>query len=257
MREIEVFDIKIHPLKRSEFASIIESGLKNGSQIVQNGVNAASISALVKDDRLRQALNNSDLVNIDGMSVVWALRFFGYENIPERVACPDLANEILKLADKNNYTVFLFGAEKACLGLCKKQLQNTFKNLKIVGYRHGFYNKEDEPSIIAMINKVKPDILLIGMPSPKKEFFVEKYRDELSVKYILGVGGLFDILSGMKKRAPLWMQNLGIEWFYRFIQEPLRLWKRYSIGNIEFIWLVFREKLRRLRSEEKSETTRR
>jgi N-acetylglucosaminyldiphosphoundecaprenol N-acetyl-beta-D-mannosaminyltransferase len=246
MREIAIFNIKIHPLSKLEFLSFIESNLKEGLQIVQNGVNAASISTLVKNEKLRSALNNSDLVNIDGMSVVWALKFFGYENIPERVACPDLAFDILKMAEKQNYSVFLFGAEAKCLALCREKLLNNFPNLKIAGFRNGYYDEDKELKIVTLINRTNPDILFIGMPSPRKEFFVEKYRRDLKAKYILGVGGFFEVLSGSKKRAPVWMQNAGIEWFYRFIQDPFRLWKRYSVGNLEFIWLVLQEKVKRL-----------
>jgi N-acetylglucosaminyldiphosphoundecaprenol N-acetyl-beta-D-mannosaminyltransferase len=93
-----------------------------------------------------------------------------------------------------------------------------------------------------MINSTNPDILFLGISSPSKELFVEKYRHKLKAKYILGVGGLFDILCGSKKRAPLWIQNVGMEWFFRFAQEPLRLWRRYLIGNFNFLRLVLHEK---------------
>lgn len=244
MREIEIFNIKVHPLLKSEFLSYIESNLGNGCQVVQNGVNAASIIEIVKNDNLRRAINNSDLVNIDGVSVLWALRILGYQ-VSERVPCPDLAEDILSLAEIRHYSVFLFGAQEASLLLAIDSLQKRYPNLKIAGYRNGYYKSEDEPAIVDMINSANPDILFLGMSSPNKELFVEKYRKLLSAKYFLGVGGFFDIISGAKKRAPLWMQKIGMEWFYRFIQEPHRMWRRYIIGNSRFIWLVLKEKLRK------------
>lgn len=249
MKEIKAFNINIHPLPRSEFLSIIENNLRKEIKTIQNGVNAASIISFYKNEKLRNAIVKSDLVNIDGISVVWALRFLGYD-IPERVACPDLATEILALAEKENYRVFLFGAQETSLLLCMKNLQTSFPKLILAGFRNGYYQEEEELSIKNIINDSKPDILFLGMPSPQKELFVDKYKSVLTAKYIFGIGGFFDILSGYKKRAPRWIQKIGMEWFYRFIQEPKRMWRRYLIGNTEFIWLVIKEKLNQSKRNE-------
>ncbi|MEO9146709.1 MAG: WecB/TagA/CpsF family glycosyltransferase [Ginsengibacter sp.] len=247
-KEIGVFNIQVHPFSRKEFLDIIELNLKQGNQIIQNGVNAASINQLVKNKKLVNTYNNSDLVNIDGMSMVWALRFLGY-SVPERVACPDLAEDILVLAEKKNYSIFLFGAEEKSLLLSIRNLGINFPKLLISGYRNGYYHIEDEGSIVEMINNAMPDILFLGMPSPRKELFVEKYKDQLKVKYFFGVGGFFDILAGKTKRAPLWMQNAGLEWLYRFAQEPKRMWHRYLIGNMKFLLLVIKEKYKIIRKK--------
>jgi N-acetylglucosaminyldiphosphoundecaprenol N-acetyl-beta-D-mannosaminyltransferase len=243
MSEIEIFGIKIHPLTKEEFLSIIESNLENGSQIVQSGVNASSIIEVADNESLRSALTNSDLVNIDGMSLVWALRFLGHK-VPERVACPDLAADILSMAEKRGYSVFLLGAKEESLILARNKLHENYPDLKIAGHRNGYFGADDESSIADMIRKANTDILFIGMSSPKKELFVKKYRNILTAKYILGVGGFFDILSGVTKRAPLWMQKSGLEWFYRFVQEPQRMWRRYLIGNTKFILKVIRERFK-------------
>ena len=242
--EIKIFNIKTHVLYKKEFVDIIKSNLKEGNQIVQNGVNAASIIGLANNKELIKAYNNSDLINIDGMSMVWALRFLGY-SVPERVACPDLANDVLTLAEIENYSIFLFGAKEESLSQSIKNLKNSFPKLNVAGHRNGYYQASEELAIVEMINNSNPDILLLGMPSPKKELFVEKYKNQLQVKYFFGVGGFFDILSGKIKRAPLWMQKGGLEWVYRFMQEPRRMWSRYIIGNIKFIILVLNEKWRK------------
>ena len=241
MKEIKIFKIKIHLLCKQEFLDIINLNLREGNQIVQNGVNAASIIGLKNNNELIHAYNNSDLINVDGMSMVWALRFFGY-SVPERVACPDLAKDILAIAEKENYSIFLFGAKEESLIQSLKKLKEEYPKLNLVGHRNGYYKITEESAIVEMINNSNPDILLLGMPSPKKELFVEKYKDQLQVKYLFGVGGFFDILSGKLKRAPVWMQNRGLEWVYRFIQEPRRMGHRYIIGNIQFIILVLKEK---------------
>jgi len=245
IREINVFNIKINPLSRTDFLSIIESGIKGGKQVAQFGVNSATINDIVRNKEFGMVINNANLVHIDGMSVVWALRSFGYQ-IPERVATPDLADDVLDLANREKMSVFLFGAKESTLSLCCTNIEKRYPDLIISGSRNGYYKPEEEQSIFDMINETKPDILLLGMSSPKKELFFQSYKQNLKAKYILGVGGYFDILSGRIKRAPIWMQNSGMEWLYRLIQEPRRLWKRYLIGIIQFFWLVTQEKSRRI-----------
>jgi N-acetylglucosaminyldiphosphoundecaprenol N-acetyl-beta-D-mannosaminyltransferase len=241
MKTIAIFKIKVHPIKKLEFIDIIRENIEKGNQIVQNGINAASINELVKDENLEKALSNSDLVNIDGMSVVWALRFLGYK-VPERVACPDLADEILKLAEEKSYGVFLFGAREESVISCVRKITETYPKIRITGYRNGYYNEEEESLIVSMINSSNAEILFLGLPSPRKEFFAETNKHVLIPRYILGVGGYFDIFSGLTRRAPRWMQNIGMEWFYRFVQEPRRMYKRYLFGNLRFILLILNEK---------------
>ena len=178
------------------------------------------------------------------MSMVWALRFFG-NNIPERVACPDLAESLLRLAESKNYGVYFLGAKQEQLEAAIHNIQLNFPNLRITGFKNGYFDKEDEDIIVQTINQSKSEILFLGLPSPKKEFFVENYKQQLDVNYVLGVGGFFDILAGSIKRAPLWMQSAGLEWFYRFLQEPQRLLKRYFVGNLKFIQLVLIEKYKK------------
>ena len=244
MKEIEIFNIKVNPLRRSEFISFIKTNIEQGNNLAQFGVNSSTVDELVINDEFRRALNNATLLNIDGMSVVWALRFLGFK-VPERVATPDLADDVLAMAEREKFSVFLFGAQEAMVMSCRDNLLKTLPKLEIAGYRNGYFVTEDEASIINMINDAKPDILLLGMSSSRKELFFDKYKSDLKVKYILGVGGYFDIIAGRTKRAPKWMQNIGMEWLYRFIQEPRRMWPRYTIGISKFIILVIKEKLRR------------
>lgn len=244
IKTLEAFDLKINPLKRTEFFAIVSAGIKNRQQLVQNGINAAGVNDLYRNEEYKKALRNSDLINIDGMSVVWALRFMGY-HVPERVACPDLALDIISLARKEHYSIFLLGASERNIILCETNLMAMYPGLIIAGIQNGYFAEEDEKQIVTKINELNPDILLLGMPSPKKELFVDKYRNELNVRYFLGVGGFFDIIAGNKRRAPEWIQKLGLEWLYRLSQEPGKLWKRYLIGNIKFILLVIRQKFKR------------
>lgn len=242
---INAFNIRINPLRKTDFLLIIESSIKRGEQLAQFGVNSATINDIIRNEEFRQIINKADLVHIDGMSVVWALRSFGY-SVPERVATPDLADDVLAMADRGKMSLFLFGAREDILFLCRQNIEKRYPGITIAGARNGYYKPEEEKAIFDMINEVNPDILLLGMSSPKKELFFESHRHELHARYVLGVGGYFDIVSGLIKRAPRWMQNTGLEWLYRLMQEPRRLWKRYLIGIFQFSWLVTQEKFSRL-----------
>lgn len=242
---VNIFNIRINPLRREEFLVIIETGIKAGRQIAQFGVNSATINDINRNEEFRHTINNADLVHIDGMSVVWALRSFGY-TVPERVATPDLADDVLALANREGMSIFLFGARESILALCMQNIMTKYPNIVIAGSRNGYYQPEEEQEIFDLINKANPDILLLGMSSPKKELFFESYRHKLVARYILGVGGYFDIMSGLIRRAPHWMQDTGLEWLFRLMQEPRRLWKRYLIGIFQFFWLVTKEKFKRL-----------
>ena len=241
MKQINIFDINLHPFRRSEFISLIRHKLKEGEQMAQFGVNSATVNEIAGNEEYRRAINNADLLNIDGMSVVWALRCLGYK-VPERVATPDLADDVLTMAEKEGFSVFLLGAKEAILLKCIANLMARMPSIIIAGHQHGYYDQGEDSYIIEKINEARPDILLIGMSSPKKELMCEKYRSELNAKYILGVGGYFDILAGYTRRAPKWMQNIGMEWFFRFIQEPRRMWRRYLLGIFKFMWLVLKER---------------
>ncbi len=252
LEEISIFNMRINALKIAEFLNIIERGIRDRKQIAQFGVNSATINDIVRNEDFRQTINSADLVHIDGMSVVWALRSFGFF-IPERVATPDLADGVLALADREKLRVFLFGAREDILIRCRQNIEQKYPGLIIAGCRNGYYNLEEEKGIFDLINESRPDILFLGMSSPRKELFYDSYRHRLDAGYILGVGGYFDIMAGMIKRAPVWMQNAGLEWLFRLMQEPRRLWKRYLIGIFQFFWLVIQEKFRRAFNRKKND----
>jgi len=243
MNQINVFNIKVHPVTLNEFVSVIKKHLLQREHLVQFGVNSATVNETCENEEFRRVINSADLLNIDGMSVVWALRCLGHK-VPERVATPDLAEGVMAMAAENNFSVFLFGATDEVISLCVDNLKKTYPTMRIAGWRNGYYQTEEEGLLVEQINQSGADILLIGISSPKKELFYDKYRDKLGVYYVLGVGGYFDILSGRTKRAPKWMQNRGLEWVFRLIQEPKRMWRRYLIGNNKFLLKVIKERFK-------------
>ena len=244
-KTIDFFDIKIHPLSYSETLEHIEKNIiENNKNIQHIVVNVAKVVNAQKDQYLKEAINNSDIVNIDGLPIVWVLRLFGYD-IPERVAGVDLFQSLVKLCAEKGYRPYFLGATKKVNQKTVNILKNKYPNLQIAGHRDGYYNKEEEKAIAKDIEHSNPDMLFLGISSPKKEKFINKYTPIMDVPFTMGVGGSFDIIAGKTKRAPKWMQDCGLEWFYRILQEPGRMWKRYAYTNTVFIWMVIIELINR------------
>lgn len=132
----------------------------------------------------------------------------------------------------------MFGAKEEVVTKVKAIFEEAFPNLKIAGYRNGYFTEADEPQIVKDMAASGADMMFVAFSSPKKEYWVHKYLDQLDIPFVMGVGGSFDVVAGVTDRAPEWMQDHGLEWFYRFIQEPGRLWKRYIIGNARFVMLT-------------------
>lgn len=238
---INAFNLKIDCVsQRDTIGAIDENLIHRKSQIQHIVVNSAKIVYSQNDEYLRKAINNSNIINVDGMAVVWALRLLGYK-INERVSGIDLFYNLLYLCEKKGYRPFFLGATDEVLSKMINNISLKYPKLKIAGYNNGFWLDLDEKDIISKIEFSNPDMLFIGISSPKKELFLDKYNNKLKIPFSMGVGGSFDILSGRTKRAPLWMQRSGLEWLYRVLQEPKRMWKRYLVTNSKFIILTIRE----------------
>lgn len=189
----------------------------------------------MKDDKqLRRIVNLCPLINADGASVVWAAKKLGVP-LKERVTGIDLFENLIKLANDKGYKIYLFGAKEEVVVKLKNMFEEQYPNLQIVGYRNGYFTEADEPKIVKDMAESGADMMFVAFSSPKKEYWVNKYLKQLNIPFVMGVGGSFDVMTGVTNRAPIWMQNHGLEWFYRFIQEPRRLWKRYIIGNWQFV----------------------
>ncbi|MEM6515850.1 MAG: WecB/TagA/CpsF family glycosyltransferase [Bacteroidota bacterium] len=230
-----------------ETLSLVDSCINDKSQIHHTVVNAGKIVSMQTDLQLRKSVNESDIVNADGQAVVWASHILG-KPLKERVAGIDLMGKLVELAHNKGYNIYFLGATENVV----KKVVDTYSQLYspriIAGYRNGYFTKDEEPSIAKEISDSMANILFVAISSPTKENFLYHNRSLLkNVNFIMGVGGSFDVVAGKVKRAPMWMQKSGLEWFYRFLQEPKRMWKRYLIGNSKFIALVIREKFKRIK----------
>lgn len=228
-----------------ETLALIDESIENRNQLHHVVVNAGKIVAMQTDLRLRKSVNDSDLINADGQSVVWASRLLG-KPLKERVAGIDLMVNLVELAYEKKYKIFFFGAKEEVVKKVVEKYADQYSTEIIAGYRNGYFRKEEEQQIAEQISESGANILFVAISSPTKENFLYENKKLLNkINFVMGVGGSFDVVAGVVKRAPLWMQKAGLEWFYRFVQEPKRMWKRYLIGNAKFILLVLKEKFQK------------
>jgi N-acetylglucosaminyldiphosphoundecaprenol N-acetyl-beta-D-mannosaminyltransferase len=205
-------------------------------------VNAAKIVKARRDELLRTSLLDCDVILADGQSVVWASRLLGRQ-LPERVTGIDLFERLLELTDRDHLRIYLLGARPEVLEIVQRRIRERFPAVVIAGSADGYFDMDEAAAVAADVRGSRADMLFLGMTTPKKEIFLARYGDELDVPVLHGVGGSFDVLAGVTKRAPLVWQRLGMEWLYRLLQEPRRLWRRYAVTNSVFIALTLKELL--------------
>jgi N-acetylglucosaminyldiphosphoundecaprenol N-acetyl-beta-D-mannosaminyltransferase len=211
-------------------------------------LNAGKVVLAQDDERLARILDAASLVNADGQSIVWASRLLGAP-LPERVAGIDLMFRLLSIAEAEGFRVYFLGSRTDVLAAAIERLRKQYPSLRIAGSHHGYFGAAETASVCSGVNSSEADILFVAMSSPKKEYWVEEARPLLDVPLIVGVGGSLDVVAGKVARAPTWMQKAGLEWFFRFVQEPRRMWRRYLIANTRFVVLVARAVSLRVREE--------
>ncbi len=242
MRRINFLGSPMDCATMAETVSIIKERAEAGQFTQHVVVNVAKLVNMQKDPQLAESVKACDLINIDGMGVVLGARFLGH-NIPERVAGVDLFHNLLDMSAEKKFPIFLLGAEEDVVAKTVEAVKKQHKGVEVAGYHHGYF-WDDEEAVVNKIHESGARLLFVAITSPKKENFINKWQDRLGVDFVMGVGGTFDVVAGKVKRAPLWMQKYGLEWFYRVLQEPGRMWKRYLVTNSKFAWLLLKEKFR-------------
>lgn len=242
MHRIDLLGCPMDVGTMGETVGVIDEALASERFTQHVVVNVAKLVNMRKDPELDASVRECDIINIDGMGVVLGARILGHD-VPERVAGVDLFHELLAMSEQKGYSVFLLGAKDEVVSETAHRVQQQYPELKLAGYHHGYF-WDDEEAMVELIRASGAQLLFVAITSPKKENFINKWRDRLGVTFVMGVGGTFDVVAGKVQRAPVWMQRAGLEWFYRVLQEPGRMWKRYLVTNSVFAWLLLREKLR-------------
>jgi N-acetylglucosaminyldiphosphoundecaprenol N-acetyl-beta-D-mannosaminyltransferase len=240
---VDLVGAPLDPVTTAEATAAVARVIESGGTAQHGSLNAAKLVRLHEDPELRAALWSCDLVTADGQGVVWAARLLGHR-VPERVTGIDLMDALLGQADELEHRVYLLGSKSDVLEQAALRIRTRYPRASIVGTHHGYFGPAEEPGVVADIASSKPDLLFVALETPAKELFLARHRDVLRIPFAMGVGGAFDVLAGRRKRAPRWIQKLGLEWLFRFAQEPRRLAARYVVGNVRFARLVGRELLR-------------
>lgn len=238
--KLELFGLRVDNLTMDETLARIDEFIARRTVHHHVVINVDKIVKAHRDAELRAIINGCDLVNVDGQPVLWAARLLG-KRIKQRVAGIDLMQRLLAHAAAKGYRPYFLGAKEEVVARLVEKVRAQHPALKIAGYRNGYWSDAEEPGVARAIAEAKPDILFVAISSPKKELFLARWKAEIQAPFVMGVGGSFDVIAGMVRRAPVWMQRCGLEWLFRLIQEPRRMWRRYLVEDMKFLGILLRE----------------
>ncbi len=237
--KVSIFGVPFSKLNMKDtvdhIAQMIES--RHPHQIIT--ANPIMVMSALENAAYLEMMKKADLIVPDGTGVVWAANYVG-NPVAERVTGFDLIQNLMRLGQSNGWKIFLLGASPEIIEAAANRLKEQYPNLQLVGYRDGYFKSDEDQKIIENIRSHNPDILLVGRSADTQEPWIAKYKEQLQVPVIMGVGGSFDVMSGKLKRAPKLFQMLRLEWFYRLLQEPWR-YKRMLVLP-KFAMKVIREK---------------
>ena len=237
---VDVMGAPVDPWTMEQTVAATDALIKDGRFAHLIGVNADKLLQMRDDAEMDACVRRCEVVNADGASMVMAANKLGV-SLPERVAGIDLMWELCALAEREGHRVYLLGAKAGVVEKTTSVLAGKYPGMIICGYRDGYFGYEEFDAVIAQVEEAKPDIVFVGITSPKKERLIERFRDLGAKGAFVGVGGSFDVVSGNIPRAPMWMQRANLEWMFRMMQEPKRLVKRYVVGNTRFYLLLRKE----------------
>lgn len=236
----EVLGARINDMRMSDVVKLADVCIQSRRNLLIGVVNAAKIANMKRNPQLDEAVGSADVTVADGMAVVWASKILG-QPVPERIAGIDLMFRLLELANRNQYRVYCLGATDDVLSKVVAQIARDYPNAVVAGQQNGYFKPEDEMAIAKAIGSSRADMLFVAISPPKKEQFLARWAEYLNTPVCHGVGGSFDVMAGKVKRAPVLWQKMGLEWLYRVIQEPRRMWRRYLVTNTLFVYFLVRE----------------
>lgn len=224
-----ILGVNVSAIKMADALEVIESWIAAGSQSYVCITGAHGLIESQRDPALRDIHNKAGLVTPDGMPLVWMSRALGNKRT-ERVYGPDLMREMTALSARRGYRQFYYGGAEGVAERLSQTLSQEYPGLKVAGcfcppFRHLTATEDEE--VVSRINQARPDIVWVGLSTPKQEYWMASHLVRIKAPVMIGVGAAFDFLSGLKSQAPVWMQKRGLEWSYRLATEPKRLWRRY------------------------------
>lgn len=238
--KVTLFGITVNNLTMKETVDRIEAMIGDGGIHQHVVMNVDKIVKMESNPNLRAAVLDCDLINADGQPIIWVSRLL-QSPLKERVTGIDLFDVLIARCAERGLRPYLVGARQEVVARTVDVLKRKYPKLQFAGWRDGYWSAEAEAGVVQEIRKARPDVLCMAVGSPKQELFLRKWKKEMQVPFVMGVGGSFDVTAGVLKRAPRWMQDSGLEWLFRLAQEPRRLWRRYLIEDMAFFRLVWRE----------------
>jgi N-acetylglucosaminyldiphosphoundecaprenol N-acetyl-beta-D-mannosaminyltransferase len=237
-RRTELFGTPVDVVDMDEAVELARHAVEERRPHQHVVINAAKVVSMHDDERLADIIRRCDFVQADGMPIVWFSRLAG-RPLPQRVAGADLFERLVATAAADGTSVYFLGARPEVVEQVVEVFTRRHPGLRVAGYHDGFWSDDDE--VVAHVRACRPDYLFLAIPSPRKEFWLAEHLDALGVPFVMGVGGSFDVVAGVVSRAPQWMQQLGLEWSWRLLHEPRRMFRRYLVGNSRFLALAARE----------------
>jgi len=242
MNHLHILELPVHPVTMSSVLQFIDDRVRSLSSpayiVCANPEKVYQIRGVVW---LRQFFEAADMVIPDGIGIVVAARLL-YGRKLKRVAGADLMQAICVIAPARNYRIFIYGSSEITNRQAVEVLRLRHPGIDIVGVQHGYFPPEKMDDLILRINEAAPDILFVGLGSPRQEMWIQQYLPKLRVKVIQGIGGTLDVVAGKVRRAPAWMQAAGMEWFYRLLCQPSRIWRQLQLAR--FAWEVIATTMR-------------
>ena len=229
LKEIHIWNVKYNLLSVEEIVLLVDKWISSGKKGIHlTGANPETIAIAQEDPLQKEAILESDIVNVDSFLPTLFLRRKGYD-IKQRVPSPDVFEKLLQLADKKRQKVFFLGAKETTLVLLREKIEKEYPGINIVGMQNGYFKETELDEIASQIAQQGPDYLFIALPSPRKEKFILKYKHSINVGCLYGVGGAFDAMAGVLKRPPTWLQKYGMEYWLRVIRAPQMYVKRMPL----------------------------
>ena len=238
---IRILGVRVNRLTTTEFMRLVDAYIVSGQPHQIATVNPEFVMEARHNQPFAKVLETADLAPADGAGLVWASKYLG-QALPERIAGSDAVPLLAEHSAERGYRLFLLGAAPGIAARTAQMLQERYPGLLIVGTYAGSPAPEEEDVIVNMVRQAKPDILFVAYGAPKQDLWIARNKERLDVPVCMGVGGAFDFITGVAKRAPLWMRRIGLEWLHRLIHQPWR-WKRMSVLPV-FVWLVLCQRFR-------------
>lgn len=247
MEEIRILDIKVNPLTVGELNREIGDIIREGRKELVLNVNVNAINQAIKHPFMKELLNDAAIVFCDGHGVILGAKILGHQ-IPERITYADWMWDLSAYMEKEGFSYYFLGAEEGIAAEAAERLIERYPKLKVAGTRNGYFDKGESPendAVIEGINRVAPDVLVVGFGMPAQERWLRDNWERIDARVALTGGACFDFISGRVRRAPRWMMALWLEWFFRLLLQPRRMFYRYVVGNPLFIAKVIWERVKR------------